>query len=169
MPGFLLTFSRLFQYFWCSHLLIRWSFHIKLWVKNFISMSEKPFSLEYYSSTNSWSKFPFVGSDSSFKPFGISFPAKQRTKKSLCDSHLVTLLSRRLNFNAICSMFLLVASVCCSEDVFWFVPSLTSVHVEACSTKMVGVCSSRFLFEILLLVSSPCLDLLLKKLSIGCF
>ena len=89
----------------------------------------------------------------------------QRVKKSLWDSYLVTLSLRRLSFSATCSLFLLVAGVCCNEDVIWFVSSLTSVHVEASSTKMFGVCSSRFLFEVLLFVSSPCLDLLLKKIT----
>ena len=89
----------------------------------------------------------------------------QRVKKSLWDSYLVTLSLRRLSFSATCSLFLLVAGVCCNEDVIWFVSSLTSVHVEASSTKIFGVCSSRFLFEVLLFVSSPCLDLLLKKIT----
>ena len=106
--------------------------------------------------------FKNCSGDEGVKPFGISFSAMQRVKKSLYDSYLVTLSLRRLSFSAIYSLLLLVAGVCCSEDVIWFVSSLTSVHVEACSTKMVGVCSSRFLFEVQLLVSSPCLDLLLK-------
>ena len=89
----------------------------------------------------------------------------QRVKKSLWDSYLVTLSLRRLSFSATCSLFLLVAGVCCNEDVIWFVSPLTSVHVEASSTKIFGVCSSRFLFEVLLFVSSPCLDLLLKKIA----
>ena len=38
------------------------------------------------------------------------------------------------------------------------------MQVEACSTKMVGICSC-FLFEVLLLISSPCLYLLLKKIA----
>ena len=88
-----------------------------------------------------------------------------QVKKSLCDSYLVTLSLRQLRFSAICSLFLLVAGVCYNEDVIWFASSLTIVHVEACSTKMVGVCSSRCLFEVLLLVSFPCLDLLLKKIA----
>ena len=58
-----------------------------------------------------------------------------------------------------------MAGICCNEDVIWFASSLTSAHVEACSTKMVRVCSSRFFFEVLLPVSSPCLDLLLKKIA----
>ena len=131
----------------------------------FISMSEKPFNFEYHLSTSPWSKFPIVGSNSSFKPFGISFCAVQRVKKSIWDSYLVTLSLRRLSFSATCSLFLLVAGVCCNEDVIWFVSSLTSVQVEACSTKMFGVCSSHFLFEVLLFVSSPFLDLLLKKIA----
>ena len=118
--------------------------------------------MEYHSSTNSWSKFPIVGSNSSFKPFGISFSAMQRVKKSLCSSYLVTFPLRRFSFSAICSLFLLLAGVCYNEHVIWFASLSTIVHVEACSTKMVGVCSSRFLFEVQLLVSSPCLDLLLK-------
>ena len=89
----------------------------------------------------------------------------QRVKKSLWDSYLVTLSLRRLSFSATCFLFLLVAGVCCNEDVIWFVSSLTSVHVEASSSKIFGVCSSRFLFEVLLFVSSPCLDLLLKKIA----
>ena len=89
----------------------------------------------------------------------------QRVKKSLWDSYLVTLSLRRLSFSATCFLFLLVAGVCCNEDVIWFVSSLTSVQVEACSTKMFGVCFSRFLFAVLLFVSSPCLDLLLKKIA----
>ena len=72
---------------------------------------------------------------------------------------------RRLSFSETCSMFLLVAGVCCNEDGIWFVPSLTSVHVEGSSTKMFCVCSSRFHFEVMLFVSSPCLDLLLKKIA----
>ena len=99
---------------------------------SFISMSEKPFNFEYHSSTNSWSKFPIVGSNSSFKPFGISFSAMQRVKKSLRDSYLVTLSLRRLSFSATCSLFLLMAGVCCYEDVIWFVSLLTSVHVKTC-------------------------------------
>ena len=130
-----------------------------------MNMSEKPFSLKYHSSTNSWSKFPIVGSNSSFKPSGISFSAMQRVKKSLCDSYLVTFPLRRFSFSAICSLFLLLAGVCYNEHVIWFASLLTIVHVEACSTKMVGVCSSRFLFEVLLLVSSSCLDFLLKKIA----
>ena len=128
-------------------------------------MSGKPFNFEYHSSTNSWSKFPIVGSNSSFKPFGISFSEMQRVKKSLWDSYLVTLSLGRLSSSATCSLFLLVACVCCNKDVVWFVSSLTSVHVEVCSTKMFGVCSSRFRFEVLLFVSSPCLDLLSKKIA----
>ena len=88
-------------------------------------------------------------SNSSLKPFRISFFAMQEVKKFLCDSYM-----RWLSFSAMCSLFLLVARVCCKEDVIWFVSSLTSVHVEALSTKMIDVCSSRFLFEVLLLASS---------------
>ena len=33
------------------------------------------------------------------------------------------------------------------------------------STKMIGICSSPFLFEVQLLVSCPCLDLLLKNIA----
>ena len=131
---------------------------------SFISMSENLFTFKYHSSTNFWSKFPIVDSNSSFKPFGISFSAMQWVKKSLWDSYLVTLSLRRLSFSATCSLFLLMAGVCCYEDVIWFVSLLTSVHIKACSTKMFGVFSSRFLFEVLLFVSSPCLDLLLKKI-----
>ena len=47
---------------------------------SFISMSEKPFNLEYHSSTNPYSKCSVVGSNSSFKPFGISFSVMQRVK-----------------------------------------------------------------------------------------
>ena len=128
-------------------------------------MNEKHFNFEHHSSTNSWSKFPIVGSNSSFKTFSISFSAMQRVEKSLWDSYLVTLSLRWLSFSATCFLFLLVAGVCCNEDVIWFVSSLTSVQVEACSTKMFGVCSSHFLFEVLLFVSSPFLDLLLKKIA----
>ena len=131
----------------------------------FISMSEKSFNFEYYSSTNYWSKFPIVGSNSSFKPFRISLFAIQRVKKSLWDSYLVTLSLRRLRFSATCSLLLLVTGVCYNEDVMWFVSSLTSVHVETSSIKIFGVCSSRFLSEVLLFVPSPCLDLLLKKIT----
>ena len=42
-----------------------------------------------------------------------------------------------------------MGDVCCNEDVI--------------CTKMVGVCSSRFLFEVLLLISSSCLDLVLMR------
>ena len=122
---------------------------------SFISMSEKPFNFEYNSSTNSWSRFYIVISNSNFKPFGFSFSAMQRVKKSLWDSYLVTFSLRQLSFSATCSLFLLVAGVCCNADVICFVSSLTSVHVEVCSTKMFGVCSSRFLFEVLLFFCSP--------------
>ena len=94
-------------------------------------MSERPFNFEYHSYTNSWSKFPTMGFNLSFNPFGISLPAIQRVKKSLRDSYLVTLSLRRLSFSATCSLFLLVAGVCCNEDVICFVSSLTIVHVEA--------------------------------------
>ena len=130
---------------------------------SFISMSEKPLNLKYYLSANSWLKFSIVGSNSIFRPFGINFSAMHRVKKSLWDSYLVTLSLRRLSFSATYSLFLQVVGVCCNEDVIWFVSSLTSVHIEACS--MFGVCSFRFLFEVLLFVSSPCLDLLLKKIA----
>ena len=106
-----------------------------------------------------------MGSNSSFKIFGISVSAMQQVKKSLWGSYLVTLSLRRLSFSATCSLFQLVAGVCCNEDVIWFVSLLKSWHVEACSTKMLGVCSSRFLFKFRLFVSSPCLDLLLKKIA----
>ena len=89
----------------------------------------------------------------------------QRVKKSLWDSYLVTLSLRRLSFSAACSLLLLVAGVCCNEDVIWFASSSTGVHVEVCSTKIFSVCSSCFVFEVLLFVSSPCLDLLLKKIT----
>ena len=128
---------------------------------SFISMSKKPFSLEYHSSTNSWSKYPYVGSNSSFKFFGISPSAMQQVQKYLHDSYLVTLSLSKSSFSAICSLFLLVTGVCCYEEVNCFVSALTSVHV-VCSTNMVGVSSSRFLFEVLFLVSSSCLDLVLK-------
>ena len=134
-------------------------------VMSFVHMSEKSFSLEYHSSTNSWSKFLIVGANPSFKPFGISFSAMQRVKESLCDSYFFILSLRRLSFNAIGSLFLLLADVCCKEGAIWFVTSLTSVHVEACSTKVIGVCSLRFLFQVLLLISSLSLDLLLKKIG----
>ena len=95
-------------------------------------MSEKPFNFEYHLSTNSWSKFPIAGSNSSFKPFGISFSAMQQVKKLLWDSYLATLSLRQLSFNATCSLFLLLAGICCNEDVIWFVPSLTIVDKCAC-------------------------------------
>ena len=95
-------------------------------------MSEKPFNFEYHLSTNSWSKFPIVGSNSSFKPFGISFSAMQQVKKLLWDSYLATLSLRQLSFSATCSLFLLLAGICCNEDVIWFVPSLTIVDKCAC-------------------------------------
>ena len=116
---------------------------------SFISMSERPFNFEYHSYTNSWSKFPTMGFNLSFNPFGISLPAIQPVKKSLRDSYLVTLSLRRLSFSATCFLFLLVAGVCCNQDVICFVSSLTRVHVEFCSTKMFGVCSSRFRFVVL--------------------
>ena len=130
-------------------------------------MSEKPFSLEYHWSTNSWSKFPIVGSNASFKPFGISFSAMQRAKKYLCDSYLVELSLRRLSFSRICSLFLLVAGVCCSEIVVWLTSSLTSVNVEACSRLLL------FVFHVFF-SKSCCLFLLLawiccsRRLPIGC-
>ena len=89
----------------------------------------------------------------------------QQVKKSLWDSCLITLSLRRLSFSATSSLFLLVAGVCCNADAICFVSLLTSVHVEVCSTKMFSVCSSRFLLEVLLFFSSPCLDLLLKKIA----
>lgn len=70
-----------------------------------------------------------------------------------------------LRFRAICTSFLLVDGVCCNEHAMWFVSLLRSVHVEASPTNTVGVCSSPFLYEVLLIISSPCLDWVLKNIA----
>ena len=134
---------------------------------SFISISKKPFSLEYHSSTNSWSKFLIVGSNSCFLPSGIDFLEMERAKKSLCHSYLITLSLRRLSFSAICALCF------CWWPAFIVMKMLSSLYLHwqvhmlklPSSTKMIGVCSSGFLFAPLLLVSSPCLDLLLKKIA----
>ena len=109
-----------------------------------------------------------MSSNSNFKPFAISSSAMQRVKSYTlyqCGSYFFTLSLNRLSLSAICSLLLLETDECCNEEVTCFVSSLTSVNVQACSTNMVAGFSSRFLFKILLLVSSPCLDLVLKKIA----
>lgn len=81
------------------------------------------------------------------------------------DSYLIVLSLSRLRFRAICTLFLLVDGVCCNKDAMQFVSLLRSVHVEASPTNTAGVCSSRFLFEVLLIISSPCLEWVLKSIT----
>ena len=79
-------------------------------------------------------------------------------KKFLCYSYFATLHLSWFSFLAICSLFLLVGVIFCNEDVTWFVFSLRSVLVEPYPMKMVGVCSSCLVFEVLLQNSSQYLD-----------
>ena len=107
-------------------------------------------------STNYWSQLPIVGSSSSFRPFGTSSSAMHRLRKSLCDLYLTALSLSRFSFSAICSLFLSDDPSCCEQFVVSLSSSPISVDVEVCSTSIVGVSSSRFLLDgILLFPSSP--------------
>ena len=132
---------------------------------SFINVRENVFNFEYYVSTNSWPWFPIVGSSSSFRPFGTSSSTMHRLRKSLCDLYLTALSLSRFSFSAICSLFF-SDDPSCREQCFSLFSSPTSVDVEVWSTSIVGVSSSRFLLDVILLFpSSPSLVFVLKNIA----
>ena len=122
---------------------------------SFINMSEKPFNFEYHSSASSWSKFLIVGSNWSFKSFGISFSAMQRVKRPFWNSCLVTLSLRRLSFRETCPLLLLVAGVFVMKLSFGL-----HLHWQVCMLKLLLPRCLVFVLHVFFL-KSCCLFLLL--------
>ena len=84
-------------------------------------------------------------------------------RKFLCDLYLTAFSLSRFSFSAICSLFLLDDLSCHEQCVISLSSSPTSIDVEVCSTSIVGVSSSCFLLDgILLCPSSPSLAFVLK-------
>ena len=101
-------------------------------------------------------------------PVQISDPLEQVLQQciGLCDLHLSALYLSRFSFSAICSLFLSDDPSCREQFVVSLSSSPTSVDVEVCSTSIVGVSSSRFLLDgILLFPSSPSLVFVLKNIA----
>ena len=131
---------------------------------SFINVRENVFNFEYYVSTNSWPWFPIVGSSSSFRPFGTSSSTMHRLRKSLCDLYLTALSLSRFSYSA--SLFFSNDPSCREQCVVSLFSSPTSVDVEVWSPSIVGVSSSRFLLDgILLFPSSPSLVFVLNNIA----
>ena len=77
-----------------------------------------------------------------------------RLRKSLSDLYLTALSLSRFSFSAICSLFLSDDPSCREQCVVSLFSSAISVDVEVCSTSIVGVSSSRFLLDGILLFPS---------------
>ena len=89
-----------------------------------------------------------------------------RLRKYLCDLYLTTLSLNRFSFSAICSLVLLNDPSSREQCVASLSSCPTSVGVEVFSTSIVGVSSSRFLLNgILLFPSSPSLVFVLKNIA----
>ena len=72
----------------------------------------------------------------------------------MCDLYLTALSLSRFSFSAICSLFLSDDPSCREQCVVSLFSSAISVDVEVCSTSIVGVSSSRFLLDGILLFPS---------------
>ena len=89
-----------------------------------------------------------------------------RPRKSLCDLYLAALSLSRFSFSAICSLFLSDDPSCREQCVVSLSSYLISADVEVCSTSIVGVSSSRFLLDgILVFPSSPSSVFVLKNIA----
>ena len=87
-------------------------------------------------------------------------------RKSLCDLCLTALSLSRFSFSTIWSLFLTDDPSRCEQCVASLSSSPTKADIEVCSTSIVGVSSSRFLLDgILLFPSSPSLVFVLKNIA----